>query len=152
LQLGTRERLLVGTISCGIEALHFVLSIKDHALLVSAMQEHISWPRGHFLEDEALGDTAQSMRRRERLSDQDQKEKRRDPLPFGGDRELYPPLAWTLIWRGTYSNLYGYYVEDTIRRWGYIMWDAERLEYAGAKEVLAQQWESSWGNSDPRDD
>lgn len=120
------------------------------------MQQHISWPGGNFLWDDALGETAQWQRRRERLSYRDQKELRRDPLPFKGDNEsdangLYPPLAWTLIWRGTYSNLYGYYVQDVIRRWGYVMWDAARLERTGAKEVLARQWEADWGDSDPRD-
>jgi len=111
------------------------------------MQQHISWPAGSFLEDEALGEIAQFQRRQERLSDRDQKRQRRDPLPFKGDGEpeangLRPPLAWTLMWRGTYSNLYGYYVQDVIRCWGYVMWDAARLERTGAKEVLARQWEA----------
>jgi hypothetical protein len=121
------------------------------------MQQHISWPAGHFLEAEALGETAQYFRRQERLSDRDQMQERRGPLPFKGDGEpdadgLRPPLAWTLMWRGTYSNLYGYYVPDDMRRWGYVMWDAVRLERTGAKEVLARQWEAEWGDDDPRDD
>lgn len=133
-----------------------MFKIRDHAHLVSTIQQHISWPAGHFLEDEALGEAAQFQRRQERLSNRDQKQQRRDPLPFRGDGEPdakgpRPPLAWTLIWRGTYSNLYGYYVQDVIRRWGYVMWDAARLESTGAKEVLARQWEADWGDSDPRD-
>lgn len=113
------------------------------------------WPEGNFLE-EALGETAQFQRRQEGLSKRDQKQQRRELLPFTGERdpvtdELRPPQAWTLLWRGTYSNLYGYYVQDIIRRWGYVMWDASRLERTGAKEVLARQWEADWGDSDPRD-
>jgi len=119
------------------------------------MQQRISWPRGNFLRDE-LGETAQWGRRQERMSDRDRKQLRRDPLPFNGDDEsdtdgLHPPLAWTLLWGGTYSNLYGDYVQDVIRRWGYVMWDAWRLERTGAKELLMRQWEEDWGDSDPRD-
>jgi hypothetical protein len=109
------------------------------------MQENISWPVGSFIEDEALGEVAQYQRREEQLSDGDRKQQRRDSLSFRGDAEWDakgPPLAWTLIWGGTYSNLYGYYVQDVLRRWGYVMWDAVRLERTGAKDVLARQWEA----------
>ncbi|KAK4119113.1 hypothetical protein N657DRAFT_650530 [Parathielavia appendiculata] len=75
----------------------------------------------------------QRARHREQLSERDLKEQARDPLPFVGDLEpeahgSCPPLAWTFIWKGTYSNLYGEHLEGKIRRWGYIMWDAARLE------------------------
>lgn len=133
-----------------------MFKIKDRAQLVSTMQKHISWPIGNFLEDDALGETAQSQRRQEQLSNRDLRQERRDPFPFQGDEVPdangeHPPLAWTLIWQGSYSNLYGYYVQDVIRRWGYVMWDASRLERTGAKEVLARQWRADWGDTDPRD-
>ena len=117
------------------------------------MQDRISWPAGSFLEHEALGQSAQTIRRRQHPSSRDSKEERRDPLPFQGDRAdgVYPPLAWTLMWQGTYSNLFGYYMEDPIRSWGYVMWDAARLEQSGAKEVLKRQWEAEWEGGDPRD-
>ncbi|KAG9236678.1 hypothetical protein BJ875DRAFT_455875 [Amylocarpus encephaloides] len=146
-----RAYLLIGTISRGLELLYTIFTIRDHAHLVSAMQEHISWPVGSFIEDEALGETAQSQRRQELWSNRDRKQQRRDLLPFKGDGEPDPPLAWTLIWSGTYSNLYGHYVPDAIRRWGYVMWDAARLGGTGAKEVLARQWNADWGDTDPRD-
>ncbi|RDL30361.1 uncharacterized protein BP5553_10239 [Venustampulla echinocandica] len=150
-----RSSLLKGTISRGLELLYTVFfTVRDHAHLVSTMQEHITWPEGYFLEGDALGETAQLQRRQEWPSSRDQKEQRRDPLPFEGDNDRDangPPLAWTLIWQGTYSNLYGHYVEDNIRRWGYVMWDAVRLERTGAKEVLARQWEADWGDGGPRD-
>ncbi|OAQ58310.1 hypothetical protein VFPPC_11650 [Pochonia chlamydosporia 170] len=151
-----KDSLLKGTISCGLSLLYTVLfKVSDHAHLVSTMQEHIVWPAGNFLE-EALGETAQFQRRQEGLSNRDQKQQRHELLPFTGEKdpvtdELRPPQAWTLIWRGSYSNLYGYYVQDIIRRWGYVVWDASRLERTGAKEVLMRQWEADWGDSDPRD-
>ncbi|RMZ38332.1 hypothetical protein AFCA_000036 [Aspergillus flavus] len=152
-----RDTLLKGTISRGLDLLHMVIfEIQDHTHLVTTMQQHISWPTGNFLEGEALGELAQFQRRQEHPSNRDLRQERRDPLPFQGDEVpdpngVHPPLAWTLIWRGSYSNLYGYYVQDIIRRWGYVMWHATRLDYTGAKELLARQWEADWGDTDPRD-
>ncbi|RAQ59023.1 hypothetical protein COH20_007123 [Aspergillus flavus] len=152
-----RDSLLKGTISRGLDLLHMVIfEIKDHTHLVTTMQQHISWPTGNFLEGEALGESAQFQRRQEHPSNRDLRQERRDPLPFQGDEVpdpngVHPPLAWTLIWRGSYSNLYGYYVQDIIRRWGYVMWHATRLDYTGAKELLARQWKADWGDTDPRD-
>ncbi|KAI1653868.1 hypothetical protein F4813DRAFT_393248 [Daldinia decipiens] len=120
-----RKRLLTGTVSLGLELLH----------------------------KEALGETAQWERRQEALSKRDEKQNRRDPLPFNGDEESCPPLAWTLIWGGTYSNLYGYYVQDTIRRFGYVFFfDAITIESLGAKDILLREWKKDWGDSDPRND
>ncbi|KAI1840396.1 hypothetical protein JX266_013404 [Neoarthrinium moseri] len=76
----------------------------------------------------------------------------RPPTPdgaFGLDNSC-PPLAWTIIWRGTYSNLFGHYVDDDLRCWGYIMWDAKTLGRTGATKVLARQWQKRWGGTDPR--
>ena len=97
-----------------------------------------------------LGVTTQSSRRRQSPSDQDLKQKQRDPFPFPGDDENLPPLAWTLIWQGTYSNTFGWCIPSDLRSWGYIMWDAARFERIGAKEVLARQWEERWKGGDPR--
>lgn len=77
----------------------------------------------------------------------------RVPLPFRGDRDLdAPPLAWTTIWNDEYSNLYGRYIPDAMRRWGYVFWDAATLEKAGGIELLRRQWEEGWRADDPRDD
>lgn len=58
----------------------------------------MSWPSGDFLENEALGDTAQFVRRRGYPSDCDLKQKRQEPFPFQGDVEddregIYPSLS-----------------------------------------------------------
>lgn len=148
--IDTRDLLLEGILSRGLELLHDVLfKIKDHAQLVSTMQEQISQARSDSLED-ILDNTPQSRRRRLHPTDQDLKQKRRDPLPFQGNNEELSPLAWTLIWQGTYSNLFGWYLKDDLRSWGYIMWNAARLERTGAKEVLHRQWKVCWKNVDPR--
>ncbi|KID81869.1 hypothetical protein MGU_10780 [Metarhizium guizhouense ARSEF 977] len=149
----TRLSLLRGTTSRGLELLHSVIfKVKDHEHLVSMMQEEISFPLGNVLDD-AFSEGAQFHRRHNHPSERDLKQTRREPLPFTGEtnaNDLLPPLGWTIIWHGTYSNLYGYYIQDCIRRWGYVMWDAARLERANATKVLAQQWQDDWGDSDPR--
>ncbi|KAM0171185.1 hypothetical protein ACHAPC_011073 [Botrytis cinerea] len=150
------DAYLMGTISLGLKILHRVLITRDHDQRVWAMQEHICLPLGEFLESEGtdvLDEWTQQDRRRKHPSYRDQKELRRDPLPFEGDKELCPPLAWTILWQGTYSNRYGGYLEDGIRHWGYIMWDAVRLGETGGKEILARLWEERKSDrwSDPRD-
>lgn len=74
---------------------------------------------------------------------------RRDPLPFLGDRVDTPPLAWTLMWGNTYSNIYGWWMDNKIGEWGYVLWDAERIELSGAKEYLLQKADN-WRGRDPR--
>lgn len=145
-----RRILLEGTLSRGLQLLHNVLfKMKNHAHLVSTMQGQISQSRGASL-TQIMSDEPQSIRRELYPSDRDWKETQREPCPFHGDHKEFPPLAWTLIWRGTYSNQFGWVVEDDIRLWGYVMWDAARLEHTGAKEVLDRQWEARWKGYDPR--
>ena len=118
------------------------------------MQANKRYSAGFFLEDDALGETVQSNRRWNFPSDRDEKQLRGDPMPFRGGADEQgerPPLAWTLIWREKYTNLFGCYVEDNIRRLGYVMWDAARLEESGAKDRLLQLWDEAWGDADPND-
>ncbi|OAQ67123.1 hypothetical protein VFPPC_08569 [Pochonia chlamydosporia 170] len=149
-----RQGLLQGTISRGLELLHsLLLKHRNHDELVSFMQEEISWSLGNILDD-AFGETPQFLRRHRKISPRDKKQFRREPLPFMGENDslrLLPPLAWTVIWHGTYSNLFGHYVQDAIRRWGYVMWDAVRMARTNAKEVLMRQWKAYWRLGDPRD-
>lgn len=114
------------------------------------MQKQISTSKGLDL-PAILDATPQSFRRRQYPSHQDVKQKQRDLFPFQGDDENLPPLAWTLIWHETYSNTFGWCIPNGMRFLGYIMWDATRLECAGAREVLARQWEECWKGGDPRD-
>lgn len=140
---------------CGFELLHTVLfKMRDHEHLVTTMQKNLRV--GEVL-DFALSDGHQSIsRRNEQPSERDLKQMRRDPLPFVGDLKpdacpslSCPPLAWTLVWKGTYSNLYGGFLNDELRRWGYVLWDAARLETEGGTALLSRQWGTDeW---DPRD-
>ncbi|KAF2148785.1 hypothetical protein K461DRAFT_297284 [Myriangium duriaei CBS 260.36] len=65
----------------------------------------------------------------------------RTPFPFTGDADSDgPPFAWTVLWRDTYSDMTGYYIPNTLKDWGYVMWDARRIKETGADELLKKQW------------
>jgi hypothetical protein len=150
-----------GTISNGIDLLHTVCcATEDHLHLVWAMQDNICYPGGSFLGDERgegpLGEFEQMERREKWPSKRDEKQLRGDPMPFRGDGEPdehgeRPPLAWTLIWREKYTDLYGNYVTDNAHRLGYVMWDAAQLENSGTKDRLLQLWDEAWMDRDPND-
>lgn len=98
-----------------------------------------------------ISDYWQDRRRQQAPSYRDKLTDERVQLPFRGDCLDGPPVAWTTIWGGTYSNLIGTYLPDKIRTCGYIFWDADRLEASGGIAVLRRQWEELW-DEDPRDD
>ncbi len=63
------------------------------------------------------------------------------PLSFHGDTDpKAPSLAWTMIW-GDVDNLPEWRVPDSIRKWGYVFWDAATLEETGGIEVLESESE-----------
>lgn len=101
-----------------------------------------------------LGESEQHWRRSDHPSERDRMREERAAFPFRGDIDEpdAPPLAWTIIWYDTYSNLYGYYIPEEMRRWGYVFWDAATLEDNGGKRVLHKQWEEEYDACDPRDD
>ncbi|KAL4872386.1 hypothetical protein BDV12DRAFT_162114 [Aspergillus spectabilis] len=148
--------LIKSTISRGLHLLHTVIpKMKDRADLFSTMVSNVSGPVNGFLDSESLNKGNLARLR----SGHDRQQEWRTPIPFEKDRlfdpkelsKLFPPFAWTLLWRGTYSNLYGYCVPVDIRRWGYILWDKKRLENTCADELLLRQWQVRWGHHDPRD-
>lgn len=124
-----------------------LLAINDHEPLVAKMQRCLTHDQNNdaSLRD-ALGTAAQNDRREISLKFTDARdaaEQRRDPVHLVGDAvpPEGPPLAWTFLWDGKYANVYGKYVPESVRRWGYIMWNEGRWSFAGAKELLAMQWE-----------
>lgn len=125
--------------------------IRDNERLVSLMQRSIVSSHvpisGH---EGVLGESHQARRREQDPSLGDSMIEERAACPFVGDELSGPPLAWTLIWGGTYSNLYGGYLPDEIRQWGYVFWDENRLRTHGGEQVLIAQWEGRW-DEDPRD-
>lgn len=70
---------------------------------------------------------------------------RNKTICFSGDTETLdgPPLGWVLLWNEKYSNVYGPYVPGPLRQWGFVMWDAARLEKMGVKDLIYKQWETS---------
>ncbi len=68
-------------------------------------------------------------------------ERRKGPLEFVGDSDG-PPLGWVLMCYGQYTTLYGAFVPETLRRWGYVMWDESRWIELGAKHLVQKQWET----------
>ncbi|KAJ2986361.1 hypothetical protein NUW58_g5066 [Xylaria curta] len=76
----------------------------------------------------------------------DEAEQRRDPICFVGDAVPPdgPPFAWVALWGGKYSHIYGEYVPEAVKRWGYIMWDERRWADMGADgNLVARQWDTS---------
>lgn len=130
----------------------FDIGPDDHERLVSLMQRSIvsSYIPINAVEG-ILGESQQSARRVEQPAPEDRMTEERAPLLFTRDDLGGPPLAWTLIWAGTYSNLHGWYTSDEMRRWAYVFWDAERMEGWGGRKLLERQWEEFWDGNDPRD-
>ncbi|KAI1957354.1 hypothetical protein LOZ58_005724 [Ophidiomyces ophidiicola] len=145
----TRQELLEGVISWGLEFLDIALSIKNHDHLVTVMQDNITYVWGSFLGFFGpFGEASQYHLRNDHLSFRHEKQDRAEPLPFEGDDASLPPYAWTVIWGGTYSNYYGYYIRSSFRDWGYIFWDKHRL----AHPSLIEAFESQNSDYDPRKD
>ena len=145
-----KDDFLEGTTCQGLKLLHtFLFRVQNHESLVSTLRESVT-KGGNHIEDDILAEPAQFFRRHARFVERDWKEQRREAMSFEGENEKTPPLAWTSIWDGTYSNMYGYVIPKDLRQWGYVMWDAARMENSGAKGVLKRQWDKAWGSSDPR--
>lgn len=138
----------------GLQLLSTILfdaRVHDNERLVSLMQRSIVSSYVPISGGEGVvGESQQERRREQDPSLGDNMTEQRVSCPFVGDDLSGPPLAWTLIWRGTYSNLYGEYVPDEIRQWGYVFWDEGRLRKHGGEAVLARQWEARW-EEDPRE-
>ncbi|KAF2271914.1 uncharacterized protein EI97DRAFT_347476, partial [Westerdykella ornata] len=139
-----RSLLLDGTLSVGLELLHTVLSQKNHHDdLVHTVRMNLQWPVNGSFHEPFFKEGPIRHRWMNYRTEEDQMQRRRDPLPFTGDGDASgPPLAWTMMWKGTYSNLYGCHISEELRQWGYIMWDAERLQKLYGDDVLLRQRES----------
>jgi len=156
-----RHVYLEGTALRGLSLLHEVLFIsKEHEDLVATMQRHITRSYDPFngyngMIHAIFGPELQDYRRQEAPTERDRMQEERAPLPFRGDDEPdAPPLGWTMIWGGTYSNLFGYYTGDSLLAVGYAFWDAaslEDIEGQNVKELIKTLWKNEWGGEDPRE-
>lgn len=128
-----------------------VLLIQDHDELAATLRANVDYRTWHMWLDDVTGNTDMHERWERSYSERDFAQDEQRPIPFGGDDPDSPPLAWVLIWGETYSNLFGTFIPKSLRRWGYIMWDASRLEETGAREILMREWDDMWQGGDYRD-
>ena len=157
------EEFVISTLSRGLEHLHTAaFLIKSHAELIREMQKTMRKDLAHsFLGWWAHWDEAHWKRRINAPSAKDAREITRETFKFQGDKTIdpdgiYPPLAWTILWDETYSNVYGAIVhgirpESGLGHWGWVMWDAERVKRSCARAVIERFKGPDWGNQDPRD-
>lgn len=158
LATGTTRDYLEGTaLHGGLELLYetiFVHNIPpyDPESLVSKMRSRIvSSDIPIDIGEGILSHRHHEDRRRQALSHRDELTDERAPLPFQGDDLSRPPLAWTIMWRGTYSNLIGTFIPKETRRWGYIFWDADRMKRHGGNDLMERPGMKYRGLRDWRD-
>jgi hypothetical protein len=121
-----------------------LFEIKDHEHLVSVMERHL---QRSYLEMEWITDeNYQERQYHQNHTERHRKQDVRDPLPFQGDGDpTAPPLAWTVIWNGTYSTLFGEYgISRVLQKCGYVFWDALTLESRGAVEMIKRHRDERW--------
>lgn len=99
--------------SRGLELLQPVLSMLDQGGLIIIWQTPFSKAPVDSFEEAAFCSLPLILLLRDLRSDRDLRQQRREPFPFRGDVEddpdgMYPPLSWTLVWKGTYSNIFGH--------------------------------------------
>lgn len=138
-----------GTMSRGLKWTARILSIKNnHEQLVDKVAQCLT--PYHQLDApmiEALSAEAQIDRRDE----QDYTPNAQDAaegvelLPFQGDNvpPTGPPLAWVLLWRGRYVNIYGGYIPVPLKEYGWVVWDECRLDSVGVRRLIAGQWSTT---------
>ncbi|ROV98074.1 hypothetical protein VMCG_07011 [Cytospora schulzeri] len=137
-----------GTISRGIKIAAHLLTIDDHDQLVAQTARFLT--HRHNLDaslTRSLSTVAQFDRREDRDYTPNAKDNAEgvDALVFVGDSvpPRGPPLAWVLVWEGKYVNIYGEYVPEPLKNWGWVFWDECRLVDIGVKELIASQWEAA---------
>lgn len=137
-----RDNYLEGILLKGLPMLRTVMfDAKDQETLVQTMQDNLafSYVLGPRMRD-IFGETDQDSRREHRPSDHDRMQAAKTPLLFKGDADVDgPPLAWTILWQETCSSSYGlsFGVQD-FEGWGYVFWDAQRIEEVGGRAMLAK--------------
>lgn len=91
----------------------------------------------------AISKDAQDSRRRARYADVDADRDSEQEMRFEKDSTGSPPLAWVLYCDGSASDLFGDVAPASFRRWGYVMWDAHRLDN-GARAYIRSQRPSKY--------
>ena len=137
-----REALVDLAPACGLEPFLTVLRTQDHEELLQFIEESISWYRSHDFPTipGCLDRVTQYHRRVHFPSAADREEANGVELPFSGDKEDGPPLAWVTMWNGYVSNVYGFIIPTAVQDWGYVFWDAQRLVESGGERELQKTW------------
>ncbi len=147
----SRETLLDLAPACRLGPFLTVLRTRDYGKLLQFIQKSLSWHRSHSFPKIpfCLNRGAQYHRRVELPSAADWDEANRVALPFSGDKEDGPPLAWATMWKGAVSNVYGFAIPTSVQAWGYVFWDAQRFVESGGKRRVEDVVEA-WSGYDPR--
>ncbi|KAF4443140.1 hypothetical protein F53441_11539 [Fusarium austroafricanum] len=147
-----------GMVSLGLPVLSATFKTQDHSKLVKLISsEVVSLWDGWLLE---TTEQYHQERRRDNLySDRDKAQDSREKMGFNGDKDDSPSLTWVTMWKETYSNLYGDMIPAPLRKWGYIMWDRNRVVNSGALAIIDEEWKSYYWRvnddgerEDPRND
>ncbi|KAG8157991.1 hypothetical protein KVR01_012263 [Diaporthe batatas] len=140
-------------VSQGLPLMASVLRIRDREELAATLRANMDsgYRVWHMWLDDVTGNTDMNERWERSYSERDLAQDEQRPIPFRGDSPDSPPLAWVLIWGETYSNLFGIFIPKPLHLWGYIMWDARRMEETGARERLMREWDDMWQGGDYRD-
>ncbi|KAK4097055.1 hypothetical protein N658DRAFT_500929 [Parathielavia hyrcaniae] len=133
-QYKIRQRSLDSMLCQGLTVLSAVLETTAHEELVELVRQSILLRPDYGFDwiDDDTTENYQEYRRQDWYSAEDAAQDRRDKISFGIDTPDLPSLAWVILWEGEASNLFGAYVPRTLARWGYVMWDAPRLQASGA--------------------
>ncbi|OHF01738.1 hypothetical protein CORC01_02929 [Colletotrichum orchidophilum] len=140
------DEIMSGTAARGLRPLMRLLLIKDHEALVEKTISTFATDRDiDECLDEVLGWASQHERRLTSPrfpTARDKLERKKASMEFTGDGvpPISPPLAWVLLWNGKYSNVFGGFVPGILREWGYVMWDEQRWNNMGAKNLVNEQW------------
>lgn len=133
----------------GLPLLSAVFGADDHESLVEMIRNRVldgskfadsfmPGSRTHWL-DLATDQLEQEERAVNWPSERDADQNSRKTMTFGGDSLNSPPLAWTIIWKGRYGNLFGSFIPKALQLWGYVFWDGQRLD-AGVKEHIMTRY------------
>ncbi|CZR40538.1 uncharacterized protein FPRO_05438 [Fusarium proliferatum ET1] len=147
-----------GMVSRGLCVLSSVFKAQGHLKLVEVVSEEIVAVVDDLLFRSTLS-YYQEARRENQHSDRDQAQDDREKMVFSRDSDGSPPLAWVIFWKETYSNLFGDFIPQSLRQWGYVMWDSDRLVNTDAVARLDQAWKDMYTEpvhyeapGDPRDE
>lgn len=138
-----------GTMSRGLKMTARVLSvINNHEQLVDKMAQCLT-PYNHL--DAPMSEALSAEAQIDRRDEQDYTPNAQDAaegvelLPFQGDTvpPTGPPLAWFLLWRGRYVNIYGGYIPVPLKEYGWVVWDKCRLDSMGVRKLIVGQWNTA---------